>query len=350
MVDHWAELLVEGRFEEAREVVTINHEVIEREFNMHVSGREFLGPKASGRNLRLAVHRAARDQPCGRAISRTESTPELSFNYEASVFYELPLLGEWSSGTPAGDWNARISFLILVEPVADGLALELLRVQLRALRAADLEPLIRAQFPPKQGWLARQEDSDPTISELELLDDGGYFSNHILLRINVLGRFLETKVLPHGGSLGLFAYDHTNLRYLSGNELGFCTLVRQERRPLAGVDPYQFANVCAEALLVKGNDTHRVLRTADDLLPPPFQYYKVWQREFDRLAKLIRGPRIEGDGRSGWLLTFWTIHGWMDQKKTVTRQEIRISPEFALHHRQRLVSRWLFLTLSRVVY
>ena len=216
VVDHWAELLVEGRFEEAREVVTINHEVIERAFNMYISGREFLGPKASGRNLRLAVHRAARDQPCGRAISRTESTPELSFNYEASVFYELPLLGEWSSGTPAGDWNARISFLILVEPVADGLALELVGVRLRALRAADLEPLIRAQFPPKQGWLARQEDSDPTISELELLDDGGYFSNHILLRINVQGRFLETEVLPHGGSLGVFASDHTNLRYLSG--------------------------------------------------------------------------------------------------------------------------------------
>lgn len=45
VVDQWADLLVEGRFEEAREVVAINHEVIESEYNTYVSGRAFLGPK-----------------------------------------------------------------------------------------------------------------------------------------------------------------------------------------------------------------------------------------------------------------------------------------------------------------
>ena len=215
-----------------------------------------------------------------------------------------------------------------------------------------LQQLIAAQFRrPKPSWLPRVTNYDPTVRRVRRVNDEGFFRKHGLIEIHVAGSFLESRPLPSRTSIGLFAWDGVGLHYLNHKRPeNFEFVLRHEGRSLDEAEPYALAEIVAEALLRTDNCTHVVLRTPDDIETALWVSYELNEAEFSRVSQIIRPPVLRGNPSDGWRLEFWTLHGWMHEKRTLSRQEYGFSPTFSVTHRDQTISTSIFACISQVVY
>jgi hypothetical protein len=215
-----------------------------------------------------------------------------------------------------------------------------------------LQKLIAEQFKrPKRRLLPNLTNYDATVLDVERVDDAGFFQTHVVLRVRVEGSFLEWHPLPSLSSIGLFAWDGMRLRYLNRKHPeNFELVLRAEGRPLHEAEPYALAAIVTEALLAVGNDRHVVLRTPDDIETALWVTYELNAAEFGRISQLIRPPVLAADSGAGWSLQFWSLHGWMHEKRTLSWHEYTFSPTYSIAHRQRTVSTSVFSTIVGVIY
>lgn len=221
-----------------------------------------------------------------------------------------------------------------------------------------LQGLIARRFKrPERSWLSRftgydptVERYDPTVEEVRPVDDGGFFGRHSIFWVWVRGWFLEASRLPDLSSCGMFAFDGMSLSYLNHTDPeDLQRVLAAEGRPLDQADAYLLASIFAEAMLRRRNDDHVVLRSPDILI----QYdrrYQLDQREFIRCVDQIKSPSVASDSQGGWLMSFLTLHGWMHQKETLARQEVRISANFSIRHQETVLSRKIFSRVPRIRY
>jgi hypothetical protein len=392
LAEEWVELLGKDQYEDAFDLIPASAPWTPALLKATIERRGSAGPADAAGGLRgtspLTVLRAA----YARRVRRW-GDPSVMKSL-GHVEYDLPLAGQWPEKQAAGSSNLRLTALFDLKLLGKEIATEFFDLQLCSVRpdrsATDcrfrlmrfrnlqtygpiaptmqraslvenrvpvpdqdmLKPLIAEQFErPKPRWLPRLTNYDPTVCAVRPVDDQGFFQKHALLEVEVEGSFLEWHPLPSATSGGLFAWDGKDLLYLNrGHQQNFEFVLRSEARPLHQADPYALAAVLAEALLRVGNDDHVVLRTPDDMETALWVSYELDEAEFSRVSKLIRPPVITGDSGAGWLLRFWTLHGWMHEKRTVSWHECAFSPSFSITHRQHVVSRSIFSTILGVVY
>jgi hypothetical protein len=222
-----------------------------------------------------------------------------------------------------------------------------------------LQGLIATRFKrPERSWLSRFtgydptiERYDPTVEEVRPVDDGGFFRRHSIFWVWVRGWFLEASWLPSLSSSGMFAFDGMSLSYLNHTDPeNLQRVLAVEGRPLDQADAYLLASIFAEAILLRDNHDHVVLRSPDMLIHYEKRGYQLDQREFIRCVDQIKSPSVASDSQGGWLMSFLTLHGWMHKKETLARQEVRISANFSIRHQEAILSRKIFSRVPRLRY
>jgi hypothetical protein len=343
-LDEWTELIVERRLEDAMALVPVTFDSVGHELEALVGGGQASSP-LSDRDVKVATPQTARLAGFVRDIERNDPQPGDKLPYVGTVRYELALEGSWSAGVGAADWDARLTAVFWLQPLECDHSLELAGIYLSALNPTTLRGLIAQQFPrPAPRWLPRLTNYDPTVCSIHVMDDRGLLQKHILVEVRVEGSFLDQHMLPSSSSFGLFAWDRSNLRYLNrGNWHNLELVLAAEAHPLDVVDPYVLAELCAQGPLVVHGGTHKVLRTPEDMKPKQTSVtYKLNEPEFERVSALVHAPRLTGNPQCGWLLRFWTMHGWMHEKKALTCQEVQFSTDFTIQHREQVLSTSIF--------
>jgi hypothetical protein len=392
LAEEWVELLGKDQYEDAFDLIPASAPWTPALLKATIEHSGSAGPTDAAGGLRVTSPLAAVRAAYARRVRRW-GDPSLMKSL-GHVEYDLPLDGQWPEKQPAGSSNLRLTALFDLRLLGEEIATEFFDLQLCSVRpdqsATDrrfrlmrfrnlqtygpiapnrprasleensvpmpdrdvLEPLIAEQFQrPKPRWLPRLTNYDPTVCAVRPVDDQGFFQKHALLKVGVEGSFLEWHPLPSATSYGLFAWDGSDLLYLNrGHQQNFEFVLRSEARPLHEADPHALAVILAEALLRVGNDDHVVLRTPDDMETALWVSYELNEAEFGRVSKLIRPALLTGDSAAGWLLRFWTLHGWMHEKRTVSRHECAFSPSFSMTHREHVVSTSIFSTILSVRY
>jgi hypothetical protein len=390
LVEEWVELLAKERYEDAFDLIPASRPWIPSLLKTIIEGGGSASRADAAGGLRVASPLTARRAAHARRVRRW-GDPILMKSL-GHVEYDLPLDGQWPDADTAATLNLRLTALFDLKLQDQAVVAEFFDLQLchvlsdrpgtdrrsRIMRFRILQTftssaptkqsreeigvpmpdrellqrLIAEQFTrPMPRWLPRLTNYDPTVCDVRPVEDEGFFQKHALLEVQVEGSFLEWHPLPSATSGGLFAWDGNDLLYLNrGYQQNLEFVLRSEARPLSEADPYALAAILAEALLRVGNDAHVALRTPDDMETALWVPYELNEAEFSRVSKLIRPPVLTGNSGAGWLLRFWTLHGWMHKKRTVSWHECAFSPSFSMTRRQQLISKSIFSTISDVVY
>ena len=385
LVEEWVELLAKERYQDAFDLVPALPPWTPARLKAAVEGGSLAGSPATAEVLRVTSPLSA--PGASHRLVRRWGDPKL-LKSVGQVEYDLPLEGQWPENEAARNSNLRLAALFDLKLLGQEIAAQFFGLQLcivgldwsgtdgrfrfgrtnlqtfapiaptsqpPGVPVPDrdvLQQLIAEQFTrPKPRWLPRLTNYDPTVCDVRPVEDEGFFQKHALLEVQVEGSFLEWHPLPSATSGGLFAWDGNDLLYLNrGHKRNLELVLQSEARPLNEADPHALAGILAEALLRVGNADHVVLRTPDDLETALGVPYALDEAEFSRVSKLIRPPVLTGDSGAGWLLTFWTLHGWMHEKRTVSWHECAFSPSFSMTHRQQVISKSIFSAIIGVVY
>jgi hypothetical protein len=141
---------------------------------------------------------------------------------------------------------------------------------------------------------------------------------------------LERTVLPGRARLGLFAYGPGGYRYLSRRRADLERLLDAEGRPLDDFDAAALAQVLLDTLANQGPYTHGLIRSPRQLdSDTPVQGfnargYRLNELEWERWRHTITAPHCSGDEHRGWHLDFFTLYGWMHEKRTLCRLRYRV--------------------------
>jgi hypothetical protein len=202
------------------------------------------------------------------------------------------------------------------------------------------------------GWLSRilSPDTLESCAVLRIVpfEDGGFFQRSRVFTAWTAGHWLEGVVLPHGGTFGLFSVGPEGVRYLSGQREAVEALLRGEGRPPSACDPMVLARLISEALLRRKNDSHDVIGAAEQLAhySQGGQHpggYEVDPGVLSWVRGVVRPPALEEEPEGeGWLLTFYTVFGWMHDKQALVRHTQRIGVDCSLRGSEEVVARRVF--------
>lgn len=213
------------------------------------------------------------------------------------------------------------------------------------------------------GWLTRLLAPGPgrpwRIYKVRPMDDGGFFRGWRIAEVFVFGApRLEGTMLPSGGSFGLFARTTAGRApralYLSRRRRHLEEVLRDEGRPLTEARPAALAAIVMEALGRRGNDSHTVVASTEQVAGFGYLYgadgFVADRAELRRCGPDIEAPRITEDA-GGWTLTCCTVFGWMHDKRRLLRHEVRVRrDDWTLALRSRVLSPAIFRAVPGLRY
>lgn len=218
---------------------------------------------------------------------------------------------------------------------------------------------LRERFPERRAawvprWLAAPRTYD--VSKVEPFDDGGWLRASCVFFVFTRDGLLEGRVLPSGGSFGLFALGPGGLQYLNRQPERLAELLRHEDLSLETCSPMVLAELVSEALGRDGNEAHAVLSSQEHLerydggLDVVRDQYQLNPTEWERVRHLVHAPAITGTKATGWQLEFCSLFGWMHLKENLVRHRFRLSGEYHIVQEQQILSRRIFKAVPGIRY
>jgi hypothetical protein len=223
-------------------------------------------------------------------------------------------------------------------------------------------PLLLADYLENslpRSWLARKllGERRHEVRAIEPFPDRGFFVHSRIVRLITSSGLLEGRILPSGGSFGLFSISPggpDGFRYLQRRPAHLSAVLAYEARPLTNDHAEMLASLIAEALGRQGNYSHHVLRTPDHLLDygdePDRRYYEVDPDELRRVRPALIAPTVRDAADGGWTLAYCTLYGWMHNVGTLIRHEHRIAPDYRITSEQRTLSQRIFRRMPAFRY
>jgi len=142
------------------------------------------------------------------------------------------------------------------------------------------------------------------------------------------GVYLEQTVVPGRTRLGLFAFGPGGYRYLSRRRSEVEALLDADARPIDDYSPSLLAQFFLDTLANLGPYTHAlIVSPAQISAGAAFQGFDprgLDRHEWERCKHLVTAPTCSGDEHRGWTLEFFTLYGWMHDKRTLCRLRYRI--------------------------
>lgn len=227
----------------------------------------------------------------------------------------------------------------------------------------ELEAYIREAVEQQgaKGWFARTFlHRSPHLGEpwevvrLRLLD-AEFLHSSAVFEVNVAGDLLETRMLPSGGSSGIFALGRRGFSYLTRRHAAVEALFGEERPNLQEADASQLAQMLAATLWQKENAHITVLSSAaalKDFGRDPDRHYELDDAEFLRVREQLTPPtlvRSTADTYRGsntaFLLTFCGVYGWMHQQDLLLKISVEISDVYRLTINELVLSKQIFSSM-----
>jgi|GEM_PF-2891993 len=191
--------------------------------------------------------------------------------------------------------------------------------------------LLRTCPPSPQGWLVSMifGSSARTVGVYDVqLYPVGPFSESCLFWAWATGVSLEQTVVPGRTRLGLFAFGPGGYRYLSRRRSEVEALLDADARPIDDYSPTLLAQFFLDTLANLGPYTHAlIVSPAQISAGAAFQGFDprgLDRHEWERCKHLVTAPTCTGDEHRGWTLEFFTLYGWMHDKRTLCRLRYRI--------------------------
>jgi hypothetical protein len=187
-------------------------------------------------------------------------------------------------------------------------------------------------------------------------DGSGLLKKYRILQILVGGIFPDgNREHPKMGPFCIFAFDGNKLIYLNGPNAknNLSSVLKAENCPLEMVEPDKLASLFCLTILQKNDDSATVLSSPDDLKTyAKVKYDKLDLNEFNKCAAQIKSPHIDGNQKTGWKISFCTLHGQMETgiTKNVSSYQIEISPQYNLSLQEKVLSSNIFSYVRQVVY
>ncbi|MCK4644689.1 MAG: hypothetical protein KAU46_00385 [Candidatus Aminicenantes bacterium] len=180
-------------------------------------------------------------------------------------------------------------------------------------------------------------------------DDQGSFTSSCLFWVWAHLCELEAFLLPSlNDTAGLFALGSNGLRYLHHKQEEVAGILRDEGRPLDKYDPFVLASFFAESLGRNRNKDHGVLRSEDHLAHYG-DYYKLNLKEWEKCRRQFTAPSIT-KVIDGWNLEFFSVYGWMHEKKHLIRHNFLVTPDLKIYSGTQVLSKKIFKRTPHYMY